>query len=60
MTGPKKSVIGMEVDASIKRFVTTLPEKYKVSDDKEIICNCCILKLNDETCRAEKISRIIL
>ena len=60
MTGPKKSVIGMEIDASIKRFVTTLPEKYKVSDDKEIICNCCILQLNDETCRAERISRIIL
>lgn len=60
MTGPKKSVIGMEVEASIKRFVTTLPEKYRVSNDKEIICNGCILNLNDETCRAEKITRIKL
>lgn len=60
MTGPKKSVIGMDVDASIKRFVTTLPEKYKVSDDKEIICNGCILKLNSESCRVEKIDRINL
>ena len=60
MTGPKKSVIGMEIDASIKRFVTTLPEKYRVSEDKEIICNGCILKLNSETCRVEKISRIKL
>ena len=58
MTGPKKSVIGMEVDASIKRFVTTLPEKYKVSDDKNVILNGCILELNDENCRAEKIDRI--
>ena len=58
MTGPKKSVIGMEVDASIKRFVTTLPERYKVSDDKNVILNGCILKLNDENCRAEKITRI--
>lgn len=58
MTGPKKSVIGMEVDASIKRFVTTLPERYRVSEDKEIICNGCILKLNSESCRVEKISRI--
>ena len=58
MTGPKKSVIGMEVDASLKRFVTTLPEKYKVSDDKNVILNGCILKLNDENCRAEKIVRI--
>ena len=60
MTGPKKSVIGMEIDASIKRFVTTLPEKYRVSDDKEIIMNGCILNLNSETCRVEKIDRIKL
>lgn len=58
MTGPKKSVIGMEVEASIKRFVTTLPEKYRVSEDKEIVCNGCILKLNSESCRVEKLSRI--
>lgn len=60
MTGPKKSVIGMEVEASIKRFVTTLPEKYKVSDDKELMLNGCIISLNSETCRAEKIDRIKL
>lgn len=60
MTGPKKSVIGMEVDASIKRFVTTLPERYKVSHDKEVILNGCILNINSETCRVEKIARIKL
>ncbi len=60
MTGPKKSVIGMDVDASIKRFVTTLPERYKVSDDKEVLLNGCIVSLNSETCRAEKIDRIKL
>ena len=58
MTGPEKSVIGMDVDASIKRFVTTLPERYKVSDDKNVTLNGCILKINDETCRVEKIERI--
>jgi len=60
MTGPKKSVIGMEIDASIKRFVTTLPERYKVSSDKEVILNGCILSLNSESCRVEKIDRIKL
>jgi len=58
MTGPEKSVIGMDLEASIKRFVTTLPERYKVSDDKNVILNGCILKVNDETCRVEKIERI--
>ena len=60
MTGPEKSVIGMEISASIKRFVTTLPERYKVSDDKKINLTGCILKINDETCRIEKIYRIKL
>lgn len=58
MTGPKKSVIGMEVAASIKRFVTTLPERYKVSQDKEVILTGAILEIDDETCRIKKISRI--
>ena len=60
MTGPVKSVIGMDASASIKRFVTTLPERYKVSDDKNISLTGCILEINDETCRMEKISRIKL
>lgn len=60
MTGPKKSVIGMEVATSIKRFVTALPERYKVSDDKEVILTGCILEINDENGRMEKIKRIKL
>lgn len=60
MTGPKKSVIGMEVEVSIKRFVTTLPERYKLSDDKTAFLNGCLLEINDETCRVEKIERINL
>ena len=58
MTGPKKSVIGMDVNASIKRFVTTLPERYKVSEDKKVNLMGCILEVNDENCRIEKIYRI--
>ena len=57
MTGPKNSVIGMDTQASIKRFVTTLPERYKISEEKESFLNGCILEINDETCRAEKIKR---
>ena len=60
MTGPKKSIIGMDVEASIKRFVTSLPERYKVSPDTNIVMNGCMLEINDITCRAEKIERISL
>lgn len=57
MTGPKISVIGMDVEASIKRFVTSLPERYKLAEG-ECIFNGCIFDINDETCKVEKITRI--
>lgn len=56
MTGPKKSVIGMEVEASVKRFVTSLPEKYKLADG-ECIFNGAIFKINDESCKTEEVLR---
>lgn len=58
MTGPKKSVIGMDVSASLKRFETTLPEKYKLADGNCML-NGCIFEINDESCRVEKITRVV-
>ena len=57
MTGPKKSVIGMDIKASLKRFETTLPEKYKLAEGSCTL-NGCVIEINDETCRAERIYRI--
>lgn len=57
MTGPKKSVIGMNLESSIKRFVTSLPERYKVAEG-EAIFNGCIFEICDENCRTKKITRI--
>ena len=37
MTGPEKSVIGMDIDTSLKRFVTSLPERYKLAEGKCIL-----------------------
>ena len=59
MTGPKESVIGMNIEASLKRFVTTLPEKYKVADGDAML-NGVIFEINDENCRINKIKRINL
>lgn len=58
MTGPIKSVIGMDIDASLKRFVSTLPERYKISSDKNASINGIILEIDDETCRTKKIERV--
>ena len=57
MTGPYKSVIGMDIDVSIKRFVTSLPEKYKMADG-DCLLNGCVFEIDDETCRAKKVYRI--
>ena len=59
MTGPKDSVIGMDIEASIKRFVTSLPERYKLAEG-DCIFNGCIFDINDENCNIEKITRINL
>lgn len=57
MTGPKNSVIGMEVKASIKRFLTSLPEKYKLAEGQSIL-NGCVFEINDEDGRTANIYRI--
>lgn len=57
MTGPKNSVIGMEVKASIKRFLTSLPEKYKLAEGQSIL-NGCVFEINDEDGRTVNIYRI--
>ena len=57
MTGPVKSVIGMDTIASLKRFETSLPERYKLADGK---CGFsgCIFEVDDEICRITNIKRV--
>ena len=57
MTGPKNSVIGMDAQASIKRFETTLPEKYKLAEG-ECMLNSVIFEIDNETNKAVGITRI--
>ena len=57
MTGPIKSVIGMDVNASIKRFETSLPEKYKIAEGKGKF-NSCLFEIDDKTNKVVKIERI--
>lgn len=59
MTGPKNSVIGMDIQASIKRFETTLPEKYKLAEG-ECIFNAVIFDINDNTNKVEYLKRIYI
>ena len=57
MTGPKNSVIGMDVGVSLKRFLTSLPEKYKLAEG-EAKLNGCLFEINDDNCRVISIKRV--
>ena len=58
MTGPKNSVLGMDRDTALKRFLTALPEKYKIAEG-ETMLNGCIFKLDDKTNKVIQIERIV-
>ena len=57
MTGPKKSVIGMDIEVSLKRFETSLPERYKLAEGKAKF-NSCMFEIDDNTNKVIKIERI--
>ena len=57
MTGPNESVIGMDIDVSIKRFLTSLPEKYKVAEGEGKL-NSCLFEIDEETNKVTNIMRI--
>lgn len=57
MTGPKNSVIGMDVTVSIKRFLTSLPERYKLAEGESIF-NGCIFEIDETNCKTIKVYRI--
>lgn len=57
MTGPKHSVIGMDIATSFKRFETCLPEKYKLADGPGMM-NTCLFEVDNNTNKVIKIERI--
>lgn len=59
MTGPKNSVIGMDINVSFKRFETSLPERYKIAEGEAMI-NSCLFEVEDTTNKVIQIERINL
>ena len=57
MTGPYDSVIGMDKEAALKRFLTSIPERYKLADGNCMI-NAVVFEINDKTGKVEDIYRI--
>ena len=59
MTGPKYSVIGMNIQSSIKRFETALPERYKIAEG-DCILNAVAFDIDEKTSKVKEIKRIYM
>ncbi|MBB5172001.1 TIGR00282 family metallophosphoesterase [Texcoconibacillus texcoconensis] len=57
MTGPYDSILGVEKEAVINKFITSLPAKFEVATGREQI-NGALIQLNKKTGAAESIKRV--
>ncbi len=58
MTGPLHSVIGMEPEPVIARFITGMPHRYKTAVAGSVTVNAILADLDEESGRAFSIRRL--
>ncbi len=56
MTGPVNSVLGVVKEASIKRFLTGIPEKFDIAEGNTMLCGVVVAAEHRK--KAKKISRL--
>jgi metallophosphoesterase (TIGR00282 family) len=59
MTGPKNSIIGMDSDVALKRFLTQIPERYSCAEGDALL-NAVVFEIDDTTKKVSKVERISL
>ncbi len=59
MTGPTNSIIGMEPDVALKRFLTQIPERYSCAEG-EYMLNGVLFEYDESSQKVTKITRIKL
>ncbi len=57
MTGPLNSVIGIEVNQIIDRFLTNMPARFEIAQG-EALLSAVVVEINDETGKATGIQRL--
>lgn len=57
MTGPSDSIIGMDIKAALKRFLTQMPERYCCAIGKGML-NGVVFEVDDKDNKVKKITRI--
>lgn len=59
MTGPVHSVIGMEIDLIIQRFLTSMPAKFETGQGRCVL-SAVVIEINTETGKSTAIQRLQL
>ena len=57
MTGPANSVIGIEVEQIIERFLTNMPARFEIAPGQTVL-SAVVIEVNNETGRATGIQRL--
>ena len=58
MTGPINSVIGMDIDTSLRRFLTSIPERYKLAEG-DCKLNGVVFEIDEKNGKTKKLYRIV-
>lgn len=59
MCGPYHSVIGMQIDRVLLRFVTGIPKKWEVASGPTVFC-AVVLEIDEKNGKATRIERIMI
>jgi hypothetical protein len=58
MVGPLNSIIGMDIEPIVERFLTQLPTRFSPVEKGPTIFNSILLDIDDASGRALRIERI--
>ena len=59
MVGAENSVLGMQIEPVIKRFITGRPSKFDVAEGAAVYC-AVLIDIDDKTNKATKIERVFI
>jgi calcineurin-like phosphoesterase len=57
MVGPRDSVIGMDAEGSLRRFLTGIPQRFKVAAGM-VTFNSVVVRISVTSGQAESIERV--
>ncbi|KKB38904.1 TIGR00282 family metallophosphoesterase [Bacillus thermotolerans] len=60
MTGPYDAILGMEKEAVMKKFITSLPVRFEVPKSGRTQLSACLIDVDKKTGRAKAIDRILI